>query len=70
MDYVATLVAHCPYGEARHLEGYNGVLAFITDYKQLTDALLDESCLPRIVLKDCSGAWDACYRQIETFLEV
>ena len=70
MDYVARLIAHCPYGEARHLEGDNGVLAFIRDYKQLTDALLRESRLPRIVLVDCSGAWDACYRQIETFLEV
>jgi hypothetical protein len=70
MDYVARLIAHCPYGEARHLEGAGGVLTFIRDYKQLTDALLRESRLPRIVLVDCSWAWDACYRQIETFLEV
>jgi hypothetical protein len=70
MDYVARLIAHCPYGEARHLDGASGVLTFIRDYKQLTDALLRESRLPRIVLVDCSGVWDACYRQIETFLEV
>jgi len=70
MDYVATLVAHCPYGAARHLVGASGVLAFMRDYKQLTDALLDESCLPRIVLMDCSGEWNRCYRQIETFLDL
>jgi hypothetical protein len=70
MDYVARLIAHCPYGEARHLEGTSGVLAFIGDYKQLTDALLRESRLPRIILKDCSGGWNRCYRQIEAFLDL
>jgi hypothetical protein len=70
MDYVARLIAHCPYGVARHLEGTSGVLAFMQDYKRLTDALLDESCLPRIVLKDCAGQWAGCYRQIEAFLDL
>ena len=70
MDYVARLIARCPYGTARHLEGTSGVLAFIRDYKQLTDALLRESRLPRIILKDCSGEWDRCYRQIEAFLDL
>ena len=68
MDYVATLVTHCPYGAARHLEGISGVMAFISDYKQLSDALLRESRLPRIVLKECAGEWHRCYRQIERFL--
>jgi hypothetical protein len=36
MDYVARLIARCPYATARHLEGNNGTLAFIRDYKQLT----------------------------------
>jgi len=70
MDYVARLIARCPYGEARRLEGASGVLAFIRDYKQLTDALLRESRLPRIILKDCSGEWNHCYRQIEEFLDL
>ena len=70
MDYVARLIARCPYATARHLEGYNGVLAFIRDYKQLTDALLSESHLPRIILKDCSGEWNRCYRQIKAFLDL
>ena len=70
MDYVARLIAHCPYATARHLEGTSGVLAFIRDYKQLSDALLHESRLPRIILKDCSGEWDRCYRQIEAFLDL
>ncbi|MCU0501809.1 MAG: hypothetical protein MUC51_08595 [Anaerolineae bacterium] len=70
MDYVARLIAHCPYGAARHLEGTGGVLAFMGDYKQLTDALLRESRLPRIVLKDCAGEWNRCYRQIEAFLDL
>jgi hypothetical protein len=70
MDYVARLIAHCPYGEARHLEGASGVFAFMCDYKQLTDALLHESRLPRIILKDCSGEWNRCYSQIEAFLDL
>jgi hypothetical protein len=70
MDYVARLIARCPYATARHLEGTSGVLAFIRDYKQLTDALLRESRLPRIILKDCSGEWNRCYRQIEAFLDL
>ena len=70
MDYVATLVARCPYGVTRHLEGASGVLAFMSDYKQLTDALLHECRLPRIVLKDCSREWSRCYRRIEAFLDL
>jgi hypothetical protein len=70
MDYVARLIARCPYATARHLEGYNGVLAFLRDYKQLTDALLSESLLPQVVLKDCTGEWNSCYRQIEGFLDL
>jgi hypothetical protein len=68
LDYVATLITHCPYATARQLAGYDGVLAFMRDYKQLTDALLRDSSLPRIVLSDCAGEWDTCYRRIEAFL--
>jgi len=70
LDYVAALISRCPYAVARHLEGPDAVWSFIRDYKQLVDALLDESLLPRIVLKDCFGAWDRCYRQIEGFLRL
>jgi hypothetical protein len=68
MDYVATLISRCPYATARRLAGPDAVWSFLRDYKQLADALLDESRLPRIVLKDCFGAWDRCYREIEEFL--
>jgi hypothetical protein len=69
-DYVIRLVTNCPYAEARHLKGFQGVLTFITDYKQLIDALLPHSRIPRLELEHCSGNWDACYRQIATFLEL
>jgi len=69
LDYVVMVITHCPYATARRLAGYDGVLAFMRDYKQLTDALLRESHLPRIVLSDCAGEWDTCYRRIVEFLE-
>jgi hypothetical protein len=68
LDYVAALISRCPYATARGLAGADAVWTFIQDYKQLADALLSESRLPRIVLSDCAGAWDTCYRQIEVFL--
>ena len=67
-DYVIELVTHCPYAMARHLEGFNGALAVLRDYKQLTDSLLRQSRRPRIVLEDCAGGWEGCYQQIEAFL--
>jgi hypothetical protein len=67
-DYVVELVTHCPYAMARHLEGFSGALAVLRDYKLLTDALLRQSHLPRIVLEDCAKGWEGCYQQIEAFL--
>jgi hypothetical protein len=67
-DYVVELVTHCPYAMARHLEGFSGALTVIRDYKQLTDSLLRQSRVPRLVLEDCAGGWEGCYQQIEAFL--
>jgi hypothetical protein len=67
-EYVVELVTHCPYAMARHLEGFSGAVAVISDYKQLTDSLLRQSHLPRIVLEDCAGGWEGCYQQIGAFL--
>jgi hypothetical protein len=67
-DYVVELITHCPYAMARHLEGFSGAVAVIRDYKQLTDALLRQSRVPRIVLEDCARGWEGCYQQIEAFL--
>ncbi len=67
-DYVVELVTQCPYAEARHLEGYDGVTEFLLDYKQVIENLMSQSHIPRIVLENCAAGWDGCYRQIETFL--
>jgi len=67
-DYVVELVTHCPYAMARRLEGFSGALAVLSDYKQLTDALVRQSHLPRIVLEACARGWAGCYQQIEAFL--
>lgn len=67
-DYIAALVSRSSYAIARQLEGYSAVLAFVADYKQMTDWLLRQSRFPRIVLQDCSSDWDGCYQQIEAFL--
>ena len=67
-DYVIRLVTNSPYAEARNLTGFEGVLTFINDYKQVIDAMLPHSRIPRLVLEHCSGNWDACYRQIADFI--
>lgn len=70
VDYVVDLVAHCPYAAARHLEGYDGLLTFIVDYKLLIDSLVNQSRLPRIILDNCTKDYAGCYRQAETFLDL
>jgi hypothetical protein len=67
-DYVVELLTHCPYAMARHLEGFSGAVAVITDYTQVTGALLRQSRCPWIVLEDCAGGWEGCYQQIDAFL--
>jgi adenylate kinase family enzyme len=67
-DYVIRLVENCPYAETRNLTGFKGVMAFITEYKQVIDTLLQHSRIPRLMLEHCSGNWDECYRQITAFL--
>jgi hypothetical protein len=67
-DYMVELVTHCPYAMARHLEGFSGALAVIRDYKLLTDSVVRQSRVPRIVLEDCARDWEGCYQQIEAFL--
>jgi hypothetical protein len=42
-DCVVALVTHCPYARARHLEGFSGALAVISDYNQLADSLVRHS---------------------------
>ena len=69
-DYVTELVTSCPYAEARHLTGFDGVLAFLSDYKDLLDSLLRQSRIPRLILENCHSHWDACHAQIATFLEL
>ena len=69
-QYVINLVTNCPYGKTKNLEGYEGLLEFIRAYKQIMDILLSQSHIPRIMLENCSGNWDECYRNISDFLEI
>jgi hypothetical protein len=69
-QHVLELITLCPYAGARKLEGFSGALAMLDEYQQLTDSLLRGSPSPRIVLEDCAGGWEECYRQIEEFLEL
>ena len=70
MEYVVKVITQCPYATARKLEGFIGALAMLGAYKELTDSLLDRSAMPRVMLEDCAGSWERCYREIETFLEL
>ena len=67
-DYAMKLITHSSYAQARHLEGFEGVSAFIVDYKQGIDSLVSRSCLPRIVLEDGTESWEERYGKIESFL--
>jgi hypothetical protein len=68
-EYVIALVSHSPYGVSRHLQGFDGVMQFVRDYKLMSDMLVAESRLPRILLENCEQRWDGCYRQIEELLQ-
>lgn len=67
-DYVTRLVAGCPYAEARGLKGTSGVSEFLEDYRMLSDSLLEQMSIPKLVIKDCRNHWDECHRQIREFL--
>jgi len=67
-EYVVTLITRCLYARSRQYAGFSGVLAFLSDYKALTDGLLCQSSWPRVVLKNCAGDWAMCYAQIAAFL--
>lgn len=69
-DYVIDLITNCPYAQARNLQGYEGVLTFIRAYKQLLDALLQRCGIERLILEDCAGNWDDCYRKMSAFLKI
>jgi hypothetical protein len=69
-DYVVELITRCPYARIRHYAGFSGVLAFLSDYKALTDGLLCQSSWLRVVLVDCAGDWARCYGQIMDFLRL
>jgi hypothetical protein len=69
-NYVITLMGQAPYAASHGLEGFDGVLAFLADYKQLTDALVERSRLPHVVLGEGAGDWDGRFRQMESFLEL
>jgi len=68
--FVAELVSDSPLGRRQGLQGIEGALAFMSDYKAVIDELLRVSRLPRLVLVDCAGQWENCHRQILEFLEV
>jgi hypothetical protein len=67
-DYVIALMGQAPYAASHLMAGFDGVLAFLADYKQLTDALVQRSRVPHIILGEGAGDWDARYREIERFL--
>jgi hypothetical protein len=69
-EYVVEMAAHSPYAIARGLHGFEGALALLAEYRKLTEELLHESNTPRIVLENCSGRWEECYRRMEEFLEL
>jgi hypothetical protein len=69
-NYVIMLMKQAPYARARQLEGFEGVLEFLRDYKRLTDALARRTPMPGVVIEAGTGNWEERYREIERFLEL
>lgn len=67
-DYVVQVVGGCPYAEARKLNGVSAVAELLTVYKKLSDILLEQSSVPRLILEGCHNHWADCYRRIDEFL--
>jgi hypothetical protein len=66
--YLIELVAGSPYSTRRGLTGLDAVDVMLGAYKALLDWLVASCRLPKLVLRECRGDWDECYRRIDAFL--
>ncbi len=67
-EYAVAVATRCPYGEARGLTGLEGAIEIVRWYREQMEALVAESRLPKLILSECAGRWDACYAEITRFL--
>lgn len=67
-NYVAAVVATCPYAQARGLRGASGVAELLTAYKTLSDMLLEQSGVTKLVLEGCHNHWEECHQRMKEFL--
>jgi hypothetical protein len=66
--YAMEVMTNCPYAHHRQLTGPAGAKALLDAYNAVLHELLAESALPRLMLEQCDGHWDACYARLAAFL--
>src|SRR3954453_6154648 len=59
-----------PYGQSRGLDGFAGLVAYWTAYRDLTDRLFAGLACPKVGIETTAGDWAAYQRQALAFLEL
>ena len=67
-DFVTWYLTGQAYGEAHHLQGYEGVIQFYEMRQKLEVGLLNELSIRSRVIEHAGKNWDHCYREIMAFV--
>jgi len=59
-----------PYGRRKGLAGFDGMAAYWTDYRAITDREFDAADFHKLAIENGAGDWLAYYRQILEFLDL
>lgn len=66
-DYQVNWKVSSPYGQARELDGYDGLVKLYTDYRKTCDSVLQILPIPVLAVEH-TGDWTSIYRQVAAFL--
>jgi len=69
-DYAIAVVTECPYASSRGLQGMDGAINILKNYKRLLDESVARFRSPRLVLPGCHRSWPDCHTRIREFLRV
>jgi hypothetical protein len=67
-DFVTWYLTGQAYGQAHHLQGYEGVIQFYEIRQALEVELLHELPIRSQVIEHTGAEWDSCYREIMAFV--
>jgi thymidylate kinase len=58
------------YGQRRQLAGFDGMVAYWTAYRQVTDTAFARSSLPRLAIETSAGDWPTYRHEVLAFLDL